>query len=44
MIDYLISDQTRKIWINLYIFKVMNFVFFRDFSRIFLNFSRFMFI
>ena len=41
MIDNLIFDQMKEIWINLELFlKVMNFLIFRDFSNIFLNFSK----
>ena len=38
MIDYLISHQTRQIWS--YILKDMKFLIFRDFCRIFPNFSK----
>ena len=42
MIDNLISHQTKKIRLKkACILKVMNFLIFRDFFRIFPNFSRF---
>ena len=42
MIDNLISNQLKEIWINLELYlKFINFLIFRDFSRIFLNFSEF---
>ena len=43
MIYNYISDQMKEIWINLELYlEVMNFLIFRDFSRIFLNFSKFL--
>ena len=42
MIEYLIFDQKRRLWINLELyFKSYKFLICRDFSRIFLNFSEF---
>ena len=44
MIDNLISDPIKQIWINLeFYFKVMNFLIFRDFlDFFFLNFYEFL--
>ena len=43
MIYNYISDQMKEIWINLELYlEVMNFLIFRDFSRIFLNFPKFL--
>ena len=43
MIDNLISDQIKEIWIKFELYlKVNNFLIFRDFFRFFLNFFEFL--